>query len=623
MTTLFVGCSEWEDTVTPSPQAPEGCQGVFFPSSNQAVFELEPADALELTLTVSRTLSAGSVDVPIIVETNKDDVFVVPSSVTFADGETEVDFKVTFPQAGEGIAYDLKLAVEGDNYINPYGSAKPYVTTMVSRIKWEDVAEPMVYVDGAIAALFGVGSLPMYVEAQKAQLGASVRYRFKNAYDVATGQDADGIYDGYPYNDPGDFDETKDYYTTIEISDPSGTSGDVVMSGHEIGVDWGYGIKSIGSVDGEVGQIKDGIITFGSGALYLSLPDYNAGTKYPSSTPTTIYTTKEAFIAANLKIEDFNDVEYTTIVGEVSEFASMALNDSWEQTIAKAVDADPENDESDYKDLYYLADLYAEGKGLAFYYKNDAILIPEMQPLGINVFGEPVYISQSRDIKSSVIVGDNGVTEYTLGVVFHYEDGTIVGEFAEKQYYAKVEPSYDISAFIGDFVMTGPSALTGRDDANVPVVIAEGTEDNSLVITGLQYAEEVLATFDPATSTMSIAPQVLADFGDYDVDLQTINNDGDVSTTAVLAFKSSIQGKLSTAPTSEAFGYLLNSNLAGGFISGYYNLLFTPVASSSASVKSTSSEHLQVSSPISSIERTVKPKHNFKIQGKLSPKTIR
>jgi len=40
--------------------------------------------------------------------------------------------------------------------------------------------------------------------------------------------------------------KVKDYVTIIEIADPKGVSGNVPMMPHEIGVDWGYGMISIG-----------------------------------------------------------------------------------------------------------------------------------------------------------------------------------------------------------------------------------------------------------------------------------------------------------------------------------------------------------------------------------------
>ena len=52
----FIGCSE-DDLIerTPSPEAPEGTQGVYFPTTNKKVFELMPIEPTELTLTIARS----------------------------------------------------------------------------------------------------------------------------------------------------------------------------------------------------------------------------------------------------------------------------------------------------------------------------------------------------------------------------------------------------------------------------------------------------------------------------------------------------------------------------------------------------------------------------------------
>ena len=100
----FIGCSE-DDLIkpTPSPDAPEGTQGVYFPTTNKAAFEFMPVDPTEFTMTIARSTSEGSVDVPLTVDVNDDNVFVVPASVNFKAGETEATFKVTFPTAAEEI----------------------------------------------------------------------------------------------------------------------------------------------------------------------------------------------------------------------------------------------------------------------------------------------------------------------------------------------------------------------------------------------------------------------------------------------------------------------------------------------------------------------------------------
>ena len=394
----FVGCSE-DDLVTPSPspEAPAGTQGVYFPSSNQSAFELMPVDPTEFEMTIARTVSTGAVDVPINIEVNDDDVFVVPSSVSFADGETEKTFKITFPSAAEGTTYNLKLNVEGEQFVNPYITGLSYVKTNATRVKWEAVEKPMVYIDGTFAAFFGVPILPMYVHAEKAELGDATRYRFKNAYKVPTSVDEDGIYDGYPSNDPGDFLEG-DYYTTIEIGGDKGGANDVFMFSGDIGVDWGYGVFNIGSVYSNasqnidsypLGTLKDSVITFPESSLYISMKDFDGAAKRVAAEPTIIYLSKEVYLAANLKINSFNDIEYDDDAVETGTFISTATSDTIvSQTMLKAIDIDEENKDSEYKDLFYLPNLYEEDFGLALYYSEESgISIPKDQPTVMSFLG--------------------------------------------------------------------------------------------------------------------------------------------------------------------------------------------------------------------------------------------
>ena len=85
-------------------------------------------------------------------------------------------------------------------------------------------------------------------------------YRMKNPYGEA-----------YPYNDPGDWDDSMDYYIEIDASDPNA----VTFAAQELGVDWGYGMISAVAV--ETGKLENGVITFPENAFYLALADYNDG----------------------------------------------------------------------------------------------------------------------------------------------------------------------------------------------------------------------------------------------------------------------------------------------------------------------------------------------------------
>lgn len=639
------GCSE--DKLIqpdPSPLTPEGCIGVYFPSTNTSVFELEPTDATEIELTIARTVTAGAADVPVKVEVNTENVFVVPANISFAAGEEEKTFKVTFPSAGEGTKYSLKVSVEGDQYVDPYSKYLPYVSTSVTRIAWTTVEDPMVYIDGTFATVYGVGFFPMYVWAERAETSDVIKYRFKNAYKVPTGdydgdeyepiEDEDGIFDGYPYNEPGDFDEDNDYITLIEIDKKT---NEVFMEKHDLGVIWSYGMVSIGSIYRNIsnnkenyplGTLVDDKITFGENSLFFSMATFNNGGKYPADNPTIIYLSKDSYIADNLRISDFNEVEYTDIEGAVTELQSAAYSDSWEVFFAEAVDMDPENEDSDYKNLFYIGNAYAEGYGVAFYNVDGKITIPADQPIGRKVYGKEVFVSPSEDIKSSVETNAKGVDVYSLGLLFHYKDGTKLGDFSEIFFYSEDAVSYDKEDFIGSFNMTGESQF-GDGPIEMEVEIEEGETDNELVIIGIDWAEEIIATFDSENSTMSIAPQELADVersngAIWDMTLYTTDIEGDVSTSAEMIFTFNMQGNLVLTSDTEADGYLIRSETAGGWIDGFADLVFAPVKSSAKSaLRSASATTAKVAVKTAIAKKAEKPEHNFSIQGKISHKAIR
>lgn len=65
---------------------------------------------------------------------------------------------------------------------------------------------------------------------------------------MKTGQDDYGIYDAFPYNDPGDWDDSKDYNILLRINT---TSNEVVFVNqkNDLGVDWGYGMMYLSQED--------------------------------------------------------------------------------------------------------------------------------------------------------------------------------------------------------------------------------------------------------------------------------------------------------------------------------------------------------------------------------------
>lgn len=637
----LAGCDEYMDTEKAGTPIPDGCLDVFFPESeNQSVFELEPTQDKSITLYIARKIKSGAYSAPITVEENTNDIFTVPATVDFAEGDSIVAINVAFPNAQEGIPYALKLTFNDTKNINQYTDAKTYVETNVTLIKWTALEKPFIYIDGLVSNFYGVGVVPMYVDVEVAELPTVTKYRLKNAYKVATGDwnsdqsdyiavpDADGIYDGYAYNWPGDYDASKDYYTVIEVS-----SDGAFMPSSDLGFDWGNGMFSAGSVYDNVsddmekyplgkvtGNDEDGgKIVFGENSLYSSMADYNDGGKYPAGDATIIYFTKDDYIADNLKIEDFNDVTYDTIPGEISEFFSPAFDDIYSaQALQMALDVDAENEESEYKDLYYLPNLYENKYGFAFYY-NDVIgvQIPAAQNTGTKFFGQKVYVSQSENIKSSVSVADNGITSYTFGLSFHYEDGTILGDFAEVLYYAKNAPEVEKSVFLGNFVMSG-SSLLGGPDAAMDVTIAE-TSTNNFVITGITYCSGLAAVYDEVSKTMTITPQAQDSIGSYGISFYTYDG---ASFDKSLEYEYNVLlNQLQLSNNSIAWGYLIDAN--GEWADGYSDMIFTPsLSEKSASIRSTTFASPSAKGDIN-YSRNVSNEPNFKVQGKLSSKALK
>lgn len=281
-----------------SPIVSPDCQGVYFLESNQYSYELDPA-VTSITLKVGRDKKDAAVVVPIKVITNEGDVFVIPSSVSFAAGESEAAIEVTFSKAEVGTLYSLELTFDAE-FINPY-KGQSVADADIQRIKWEKIGMG-VYVDGTIATFFGVQPMAVGVEIEKADLGTSSKYRFRDAYAFASGLiDKElGIYNGYPYLEEADILKENCLFMLNVSSDKA-----VAMVPAETGCTLGYGMISIGSIYGNIstnldkyplGTLEDDVITFPINSLYISMADYQAGGKFPASAnPTLLYLSIDAF----------------------------------------------------------------------------------------------------------------------------------------------------------------------------------------------------------------------------------------------------------------------------------------------------------------------------------------
>ncbi len=143
---MLFGCSEYEDTVTPSPEVSSSNPEVRFDPENATSYELDPSVSTEFTLTVLRSDASSAIEAPIEVITNDDDSFVFPDAVSFAAGDLTSTITVQMADGAEA-GTELSFAITFDeDYINPYlADAYPSFYGTASIIKWNSLGTVQFY----------------------------------------------------------------------------------------------------------------------------------------------------------------------------------------------------------------------------------------------------------------------------------------------------------------------------------------------------------------------------------------------------------------------------------------------------------------------------------------------
>jgi len=632
--TSFTACDTDSEELRSESPVFEGTSQVYFPTIKESK-EFDPAEGISTyTVTIARRDSIGEVTVPLYVSNNDEDIFNVPTSVTFADKEFTSSFEISFPGGKEGITYSLSLYLDAD-VVNPYYDQVSTYDFSFVNLAWQNAELPAVWSDGIIMAAFGVDYMPFYVNYQYVKLSdGSSKYRFLNPFaSMATDVDRYGVYDGYPYNEAGDFDAEGTYNFVVNVT----AKGTATLQHATLGVDWGYGPFEAGQIYGELssnidsyplGTLKGGVLTFPAKSLYLYIPGNG---QYPAE-ETTIYLDTKAYqndhsVQHIADLEDqFNnaDIEWNVVEGaKLTEFQSEAFDNTWEeQSLVAASDMDPNaGDKSEFINLYALPDLYADGYTFAFYLnpEKNTISIPT-QPTGLSFAGKKILV---RDAGGSYVEDSEIYTvaakKYTFNVELVTEDENLIGNYTEVYYWSENEkPAPEITKdfFLGDFAMSGISPFNGGTDAtDVPITIAEG-EDGKFHITGIKYAEDVVAEYNDEAKTLSIDCQTLADYGKYDMTLYTFDENFGIPAEGpiVLSVTDPFKGTLGLDESSVAIGYLLRSEAVGGWVDGYYDLVFNPAV---ATAVIPTAPAVNVKKGFSAIRHNEKVSvANLKIQGK-------
>ena len=271
MLSVMVACEE-EAVYTPAQDLTNA--QVYFSNTTAKDVKLTMEDT-ELNVAICRANTIGNLDVQLVVSGTE--LMTAPSSVKFADGDSVANIKVTFdPQA---IGYDnpqtLNIALADSTMGTPYGESVFSLTAMIPS-PWTSLGKATV-VDDIMTVGWGIPFTPFPVEIQENDLTPGL-YRLVNPWTSS-----------YPWNEPGDYDDSKNYYLEIHAEDP-----DAVWFGRtEMGLDWGYGMISTWSIadyyvqngtdpelvkeKGFYGTLKDGEITFPVQGILFNMPQHPQG----------------------------------------------------------------------------------------------------------------------------------------------------------------------------------------------------------------------------------------------------------------------------------------------------------------------------------------------------------
>lgn len=317
MTVAFTACDSEDESYEWASVS--GSQ-VYFNNSLAKEYVLSMNES-SFNIPVSRVSDADAINVPLNVSLEEGSLFSIPQSVSFAAGQKEASIQVSYDPAN--IVFDkfetVKISLADAGLTTEWGISE-YVFTAGVPAPWVSLGMATV-VDDYITGIFGVENVAWQVELQENQLYPGY-YRLVNPYGA-----------GYPYNEPGDYDASQDYYLEIHAEDPS----KVWIPTTTYGMDWGYGNFIFGSIaglriaqgkpeaaEGYYGQLADGIITFPADALLIGMSDYNDGGLYTCNSsaafkvvfPGVVLADYSAEVAYAGKLYDADDNLY--IVAEVN-----------------------------------------------------------------------------------------------------------------------------------------------------------------------------------------------------------------------------------------------------------------------------------------------------------------
>lgn len=164
VTVVMAACTS--DYEYDTPEALKGAQ-VYFSNTLPSKIEVNKESG-NFDVTLSRQNTEGELTVPLMFTADEGNIYTVPSTVTFADGEATANIHITFNP--DDLVYGNyvggTISFDADNFSTPYGATSYQFKAGASA--YEDVEGGKgKFRDGLISALYGIEVLEYDVQIQK------------------------------------------------------------------------------------------------------------------------------------------------------------------------------------------------------------------------------------------------------------------------------------------------------------------------------------------------------------------------------------------------------------------------------------------------------------------------
>lgn len=267
-----------EMTAEPGDPDNKDCYGIYFPTQKgTGDLQVGPDDPKTLKFKVRRTNTRGSVTVPVTVESEYPGIFSA-TEIVFEEDSPTAEVEIYFPSIELGTKYDCTIKVEGDRYVSSYSQNASHLSFSVTCVKWNKLIGD----NGETTGLWRDGVFPEWFTVPNPNLEQAVEiyerddmpgyYRIYDVYGATYmtnmfGMNASSVC-------------LEKHYTYIDATDPEKVWIPTFKTGIVMSAD--YGEISIASyvveneefdpsISSVYGTLKDGVITFPSGALHMHL----------------------------------------------------------------------------------------------------------------------------------------------------------------------------------------------------------------------------------------------------------------------------------------------------------------------------------------------------------------